>query len=110
MKKKHRAGYRKHKAKVLRVLRDCHFPNSYWETTHVGPTLYFRQVFWAPDSKTHQITRFTSRWWMIGYGVTRSEIVRSAFCAAKWTVEHELMENFLYKGKRIFNPHKKVKA
>ena len=39
-------------------------------------------------------------------GATETSIVMTAWVCVKMIVDHELMESFEYKGKKVFNPHK----
>lgn len=41
-------------------------------------------------------------------GATETSIVMTAWVAVKMIVEHELLEGFEYKGKKVFNPHKTI--
>lgn len=50
------------------------------------------------------------RKWDISSHATESEIVFTAWKAFLTFVEHEMRENFTYKGKKIFDPHIDVSA
>lgn len=50
------------------------------------------------------------RKWDISTYATESEVVLTAFKAALTFIEHELREGFMYKGKRILDPHIDVNA
>lgn len=50
------------------------------------------------------------RKWDLSEHMTESEIVFTIFKATLTFIEHELREQFLYKGKRIFDPHIDVNA
>lgn len=65
-------------------------------------------TFQRPDTKTGEIGQGRGREWLIRVGTTESGIVKTAWLACKQIVEHELMEAFRYKGKRIFDPHRTV--
>ena len=41
-------------------------------------------------------------------GATETSVIMTAWVAVKMIVEHELLESFEYKGKKIFNPHKSL--
>lgn len=45
------------------------------------------------------------RKWRISIRMTKSEIVQTAFLAILTAEEHEIRENFKYKGRAIFGPH-----
>lgn len=50
------------------------------------------------------------RKWDISKYMTESEIVFTVWKAVLTFMEHELREQFMYKGKRIFDPHIDVNA
>lgn len=41
-------------------------------------------------------------------GMTEDAIIKTAFTAIKQAEEHELLENFLVDGVRVFNPHTSI--
>ena len=45
------------------------------------------------------------RKWRISPNITKSELVQTAFLAVSTAEEHEMRENFKYKGAAIFAPH-----
>lgn len=46
-----------------------------------------------------------SRKWLLSPHMTRSEVVQTAFKAAMTAMEHELREQFTYRGEAVFGPH-----
>jgi hypothetical protein len=48
---------------------------------------------------------WTGRKWRLSLHMTDGEIVQTALAAVLAWHEHEARENFLYKGRAIFNPH-----
>jgi hypothetical protein len=68
----------------------------------------FILIYWkfdAPDVKTGLIETWTSRKYYISPYMSDSEIIQTAFLAAKVAEEHEILEAFKYKGKTLFSPH-----
>lgn len=65
-------------------------------------------TFQRPDRETGKISRGMGRDWYIAYNATTSSVVKTCFAACKMILEHEVMEAFLYKGARIFDPHNTV--
>lgn len=65
-------------------------------------------TFRRPDTNTGEIGTGSGRQELIAVGATESAIVKTAWLLAELIVRHELMEAFLYKGVRIFNPHHTV--
>lgn len=51
------------------------------------------------------IYRQYCRHWVLQYTMCTSEIVRTAYKAAKAAMEHELDEQFKYKEQMIYSPH-----
>lgn len=54
---------------------------------------------------TGQPMSWGSRKWFLSPHMTRSEVVQTAFKAAMTAMEHELREQFTYRGEAIFGPH-----
>ena len=62
--------------------------------------------FNAPDVDTGQMDRQVGRQWAVTDPQETWHVVDTLFKAIKNAEEHEVKENFYYKGKRIFDPHK----
>lgn len=67
-------------------------------------------TFRRPDTHTGEIGIGTGRQELIAYGASESAVVKTCWLLAELIVRHELMEAFLYRGVRIFNPHHSVDA
>jgi hypothetical protein len=65
-------------------------------------------TFRRPDTHSGEIGIGTGRQELVAYGASESAVVKTAWLLAELIVRHELMEAFLYKGVRIFNPHHTV--
>jgi hypothetical protein len=65
-------------------------------------------TFRRPDTHTGEIGLGSGRKELISYGASESAVVKTAWLLAELIVRHELMEAFLYRGVRIFNPHHSV--
>lgn len=65
-------------------------------------------TFRRPDTRTGEIGTGTGRREFVPYGATESSVVKTAWLLAELIVRHELMEAFLYRGVRIFDPHRTV--
>lgn len=48
---------------------------------------------------------WNSRKWFLSFHMTKSEIVQTALKATLTAMEHEIREQFLYRGRSIFDPH-----
>jgi hypothetical protein len=65
-------------------------------------------TFRRPDTHTGEIGIGSGRKELIAYGASETAVVKTAWLLAELIVRHELMEAFLYRGVRIFNPHHTV--
>jgi hypothetical protein len=66
---------------------------------------YLQIQFVASDNFSGKEERQYCRKWQLSEWMTKTELVRTAFLAVVQAERHELEENFLYKGKAIFNSH-----
>lgn len=60
------------------------------------------------DNETEREVYMTGRKWVITPDMPKSDIVRTVFLAVMTWEEHEIRENFRYKGRDIFSPHFEV--
>jgi hypothetical protein len=65
-------------------------------------------TFQRPDTHTGVVGTGRGRKEFIPVGTTESGAVKTAWLLAELIVRHELMEAFLYRGVRIFDPHHTV--
>lgn len=75
-------------------------------TSHSG--FLVRTTFQRPDRDTGKIERGFGRWWHLPSDATETAVIKTAYAAAKFILEHELMESFRYEGRRLFDPHHTV--
>lgn len=54
--------------------------------------------------------RWHGRKWILSYHMTDSEVVQTAWAAAKMAMEHELRETFKWEGECIYRPHFDIRA
>jgi hypothetical protein len=59
----------------------------------------------TPDSKTGIPYNWNSRKWRLSPHMVKGEIVQTAFLAIKTAEEHEMREEFKYRGIAIFGTH-----
>lgn len=69
------------------------------------PYFHLRVACDGVDNETGEPTRWQGRKWSLSKHMTDGEVVQTAFLAARVADEHELREQFTYKGETIFNPH-----
>jgi len=76
----------------------------------VREDMYFiRTSFKRKDINTGEFGTGWGRWHTTPTeGATETSIVMTAWVCVKMIVEHELLEGFEYKGKKVLNPHKTV--
>jgi hypothetical protein len=65
-------------------------------------------TFQRPDTETGKMGTGRGRQELINIGASVSGVVKTAWLLADLIVRHELMEAFLYRGNRVFDPHKSV--
>lgn len=65
-------------------------------------------TFRRPDTHSGEIGTGIGRKEFVPISATESAVVKTAWLLAELIVRHELMEAFLYRGVRIFNPHHTV--
>lgn len=88
------------------VLSQVEYLNRKFVVTEKMGDTYFLQVVWQGlDSETGHMAEQRSRKWQLSPYMTTSEIVQTALKAALTAEEHEVRENFRYRGEAIFGPH-----
>lgn len=97
-------------AETMRVLAGIEYKDWMLIVGRDGDRDYLQWRFIATCVKTGERCTQTSRKWPLSKWMTVSELVGTAFKAAITAEEHECRENFLWGGKRIFNPHVDVRA
>jgi hypothetical protein len=71
----------------------------------------FLQVWWADKcTVTGNSTVQSSRKWLLSPHMTKSEFVQTCFKAVLTAMEHEVREQFTYKGEAVYRPHYNVDA
>lgn len=83
------------------------------EELHVSPDGALKgwlvnTTFRRPDTDTGVVGIGRGRQEFIAAGTSVSGVVKTAWLLAELIVRHELMEAFLYRGVRIFDPHHTV--
>jgi hypothetical protein len=83
------------------------------EELRVGPEATLKgwlvnTTFRRPDTDTGVVGVGRGRQELVAVGASESGAVKTAWLLAELIVRHELMEAFLYRGVRIFDPHHTV--
>lgn len=112
------------KEEILEILKSVNFAPSNldmgWEWDVKESKIYdgsivvekgfcIRTTFMRPDVNSGDIEKGYGRWMYIPDNISTDGLVKTAWLCAELIVKHELMEAFLYEGKRIFDPHKSIK-
>jgi len=92
----------------LDILSEIHFRD--WRfcllQEDAAPGIYFLVIeFDEPCNITGKPATQTSRKWLLTPQMTRGEIVQTAWLAVQTAMQHEMREQFLYRGDAIFGPH-----
>jgi len=48
------------------------------------------------------------RTWLIEHGATQDSVIKTVYLAVKQFVEHEAAEGIMFRGVRVFDPHKEL--
>lgn len=67
-----------------------------------------RTSFKRPDTNTGKVGTGYGRWMFVDKKADERSVVMTAWVCAELIVKHELMEAFLYRKVRIFDPHKSL--
>lgn len=77
-----------------------------WQAQETNKGFLIRTSFQRPDTNSGKIGRGFGRWMHIDKTISEDGLVKTAWLCADLIIKHELMEAFMYKKKRIFDPHK----
>lgn len=77
--------------------------------TAIGPGWFVRIAFFRKDAVDGVNREGYGRYEFIQKGATQSAVVKTSFLLHRLIVEHEIMEAFLFRHYRPFNPHHLVK-
>lgn len=72
---------------------------------HDNGSLYIQLWYHEKCSETGEEKLQATRKWFISRHATKSEIVQTFLKAAITSAEHQVRENFLYRGRKVFGPH-----
>lgn len=92
---------------IQNLIKGISYKNG-WElrlTTRGEDVILMYWQFDAPNVKNGIVETWTSRKYYLSPYKTDSEIIQTAFLAAKVAEEHEILESFKYNGKILFSPH-----
>ncbi len=92
------------------LLKACAFGEWDIDLKFDGERPYVQLSFMDTDEFTGLLERQHCRKYTLSYEMCDTEVVRTVFIAIKQAMTHEIEEKFMYKGRRIFNPHRSVDA
>lgn len=96
---------------IKAVLADINYKNWWFIVEQKDEGFYLQVAFMGPDSDNPtRVEEQHGRKWLISRFMTKNELIQTAFKAILTAEEHEVRENFLYKGRRILGPHIDVDA
>lgn len=88
------------------VLKHISYKNWQFRVETKDEGFYLQVVFMDVDvDDLNKIKEQHGRKWLISPYMTKNELIQTALKAILTAEEHEVRENFLYNGKRIFGPH-----
>jgi hypothetical protein len=90
---------------AVETLKAVNFPGLEF---HVGlaPDLYLQVVHpHGVCNVSGKPTAWRGRKWRLSPHMTKGEIVQTAFLAVMTAMEHEIREQFTYRGVSVFDPH-----
>lgn len=97
-----------HLQRVKKIIADVGFRENnvfyvgYYAGSHV---VYLQHRYMRKDALTGEDEWGYGRKWHVSEYATESEVVLTALKAAITDMEHEVREDFEYKGAKIFQPH-----
>lgn len=92
--------------RIKELVSQCTFEDWEINVRMDGDRPYLQvHVINGKDADTGEHLEWTGRKWLLSYHMVPNEIVSTAFKAVSTAMEHEIRENFRFKGVSIFNPH-----
>jgi hypothetical protein len=77
----------------------------YTPETHNQYDLRMRAEWMGADAETGKLEKQQSRWWPLSEHMVKTEIIQTALKCVFVAEEHEIRENFKYKGRTAYNSH-----
>ncbi len=77
---------------------------------HLEMSIAIMQLVKDVHTDSNEMSWQVGRRWIIEESMSDEDVVRTVFAAILMFAEHELRENFTYHGKRVMNPHFKIRA
>jgi hypothetical protein len=90
------------------ILADVQFKDSAFAVEELPEGFHIQLRCEEADSDTGERCMFHGRKWYIERGMTRSDVIRTAFKAMATWQEHEARDRFTYRGVPVFSPHSDV--
>ena len=90
---------------VREVIGRCKYLDWNLDVKLDGTRWYLQVRAKTPDCNTGELVEWTGRKWMLGPHMVDNELITTAYKAVMMAVEHEVRENFRYRGVAVQNPH-----
>lgn len=90
---------------IQQIIAQVKYKDYQFILTKKGDGFNLQVQFVGIDTDTGKQGLQKCRKWYISPHMVPTEIVRTCFLAIRQAEEHELCENFRYKGVQIFSPH-----
>lgn len=97
-----------HRSRVAVLLDQITYPGHTWYVAQRESTVYLRVEAELPNNDTGEVELQRGRPWIIRPNADDAEIIRTAWLATETFLLHEAREKFLFRGKRVMNPHFEV--
>jgi len=93
---------------LIDAIKECRFRDWDFEVSPLPDGWKVRARFDAPDNYSNPENKMTqwTRWWVIDQDCAPADVAKTLLLCVLTAVEHEAREEFFYKGKRIFSPHR----
>lgn len=87
------------------ILANVKFPDTKFLVTMEGNAFVLQLQVEGLCNRSGEPLTWRSRKWRLSRHMTKSEVVQTAFLAVLTAAEHEVREQFRYRGVAVFGPH-----
>lgn len=101
---------RKSLAQVRGIVANVSFMDRTFRVLEKGEGYLLQIEYMEKDIVTGELEKQSARKWYVSPFSTETEIVETAFKAARVSMDHVLKEHFKYEGIRVYSPHFNVRA
>lgn len=87
------------------IMHTSYLPDTGWRVTEKGDCLFIQHIAKLDCTVTGSNDWQRGRKWFVSEHSTDEEIIRTMRMAILAFEEHEMNENFKFRGERVLNPH-----